>query len=611
MAALDAQWRRTASRVLFGLAAGAALLGVVLLWTGGFSTRVYGVRISAHSALRPMLFALLFAAAGFRLLAPPAQDALIARLLRRSNRLLPAAVGIASAAVLALGIVYGTRAAGGSDPYGYISQSDLWRAGDLRIHQDFVASIPWPNADWSFTPLGYRPSDNHTLVPTYAPGLPLLMALFTTVVGSCGPYVVNPICGALLVILTYYIGARMCGRAVGAVAAVCVASSPIVLFMTLWPMADVPAATFWTASLLLAAHAAVPRPSGPAPRGWSVMASIAGSGAAAGIAIAIRPNLVPLAVFPAAIAAWPLARTAPRRAALRLAAFGTACVPFVLFVAWFYNNLYGSPLQSGYGDAGSLFAWDHLGANLARYPRWLWDTQRPLVFLFLLSPLLSAGPRPASRVLRRWFFAFVLAVFGCYLWYLPYEAWWFLRFLLPALPLVFVLAADVVWQGSRRFGTRTRVLALIAFTVITVNYGVMQTKERDVLGIGDGEQKYADVGRYIASQLPPNAVVLAMQHSGSVRYYSGRPTLRYDVLDADWIDRALTYLRASGYEPYVLLETFEVPLFRKRFAAQKSVAVVDGPPIAFHAGRQVGLYRTDTVSQLSAPAPIPVTTGCR
>ena len=39
MAAFDAARRRTASRVLFGLAAGAAILGIAVLWTGGFLTR--------------------------------------------------------------------------------------------------------------------------------------------------------------------------------------------------------------------------------------------------------------------------------------------------------------------------------------------------------------------------------------------------------------------------------------------------------------------------------------------------------------------------------------------------------------------------------------------
>ena len=596
MARFEPDRRRTAARVLVALALAAAVLGVVLVATGGFSTRIFGIRLSAHGALRPILFAVLCAALSFRLRPPAEQDALIARGSRLADRLLPAVMPVAAAAVLGVGLWYGTRAAGGSDPYGYISQSRLWRAGDLRVHQDFVASMPWPNVDWSFTPLGYRPSTNHTLVPTYAPGLPLLMTLFTAIFGDCGPYIVNPVCGALLVVLAYGLGVRISGRAVGAMAALTVASSPTVLFMTLWPISDVPAATFWTASILLAC-----RP------------SIAGStlsGAAAGIAIAIRPNLVPLAVFPAVIAVWPVIRAARWTALQRLTAFGLACVPFVLLVAWFYDNLYGSPLQSGYGDTGSIFSSANLRANLARYPRWLWDTQGPLVFLFLLSPLLPPGPAPDSRWLRRILLAFAGAVLACYLWYLPFDAWWFLRFLLPAIPVLFVLAADVVWHGSRRFGRRTQLAAAAAFTVIMVNYAVTRTSELDVLGIGAGEQKYADVGRYIATKLPLNAVVIAMQHSGSIRYYSDRPTLRYDSLDPEWLDRAIAHLRSAGYEPYVLLEKFEVPLFRERFAAQKSVTLVDAPPIALHRRSDVRLYRTGGVNPPGVADPIPRTSGC-
>jgi hypothetical protein len=379
--------------------------------------------------------------------------------------------------------------------------------------------------------------------------------------------------------------------------------------MTLWPLSDVPAATFWTASLLLAARAAMPRPSGPAPREWRVTALIAGSGAAAGVAIAIRPNLVPLAVFPAAVAAWPIARAAPLRATLRLATFGLACVPFVLFVAWFYNNLYGSPLQSGYGNTESMFAWDSFRANLARYPRWLWDSQGPLVFLFLLSPLLSDGPRPASRILRRWFFTFVLAVFTCYLWYLPFDAWWYLRFLLPAFPLIFVLAADVAWSSTRRNGLTRQVVALGVFAVVMVDYGATRAMELGALGGGDEEQKYADVGRFVAGRLPANAVVVAMQHSGSVRYYSGRPTLRYDHLDADWLDRAIAHLRTAGLEPYLILERWEIAKFRERFPTQRTLEFIDRPPLAVHI-RDVYVFGTGTSAGTQTPQPIPRTTGC-
>lgn len=597
MARFEEHRRRVAARVLVALALAASVLGVVLVATGGFSTRVFGIRLSAHGALRPTLFAVLCAVLSFRLRPPAEQENLIARGSRLADRLLPMVMPLTAAAVLGVTLWYGTRAAGGSDPYGYISQSRLWRAGDLRVHQDFVASMPWPNVDWSFTPLGYRPSADHTLVPTYAPGLPLIMTLFTAVFGRCGPYIVSPVCGALLVVLAYGIGVRVSGRAVGAIAALSVASSPTVLFMTLWPISDVPAATFWTASLLLACRHS--------------LAGATLSGAAAGIAIAIRPNLVPVAVFPALIALWPVIRTARWTALQRLTAFGLACAPFVLLVAWFYNNLYGSPFQSGYGDTGSIFSSANLRANLARYPRWLWDTQGPLVYLFLLAPFLPPGPRPDSRWLRRILLGFAGGVLACYLWYLPFEAWWFLRFLLPAFPVLFVLAADVVWHGSRRFGRRTQIAAALAFTVIMVNYAVTRTSERDVFGIGEGEQKYADVGRYIASRLPPNAVVFAMQHSGAVRYYSGRPTIRYDSLDPEWLDRALAHLRTAGYTPYVLLEKFEVPLFRERFAAQKSVTLLDAPPLALHQRSDVRLYGTEGISPPETPDPIPLTSGCQ
>jgi hypothetical protein len=73
------------------------------------------------------------------------------------------------------------------------------------------------------------------------------------------------------------------------------------------------------------------------------------------------------------------------------------------------------------------------------------------------------------------------------------------------------------------------------------------------------------VGQAVRTLLPPRAVVFAMQHSGSVRYYANRLTLRYDFLPADSLDRAVTHLRARGMSPYLLVEQWEEPAFIKRF----------------------------------------------
>src|SRR6185436_11366098 len=47
---------------------------------------------------------------------------------------------------------------------------------------------------------------------------------------------------------------------------------------------------------------------------------------------------------------------------------------------------YGGVFASGYGDAGTLFALDRVGQNLARYPVWLLETQTPLVLLAIAAP---------------------------------------------------------------------------------------------------------------------------------------------------------------------------------------------------------------------------------
>src|SRR5690348_15711444 len=90
----------------------------------------------------------------------------------------PALLAAALAVALTLTTAhYGPRAVGGADEYGYASQADLWLKGRLTIDQSFVRQVPWPFAERAFAPLGYHPhpNDRGTLVPTYSPGLPLLL----------------------------------------------------------------------------------------------------------------------------------------------------------------------------------------------------------------------------------------------------------------------------------------------------------------------------------------------------------------------------------------------------------------------------------------------------
>jgi dolichyl-phosphate-mannose-protein mannosyltransferase len=582
--------RRAAICGLFALAIAGAALAIVVAAVDGFSTRIGGIRLSAHGAIRPLLFALLTGAIATRLLAPDARARLAERSARVGARLPPWLAVVSAVVVLGVALACSTRSAGGSDTYGYVSQTRLWLRGDLHVHQPFAAVAPWPNPEWTFSPLGYRPGEGDTIVPTYAPGLPLLMAAAVKVGGPCAIFYVTPVCAAIVILLTYALGARLSGPVTGLAAAAIAATSPTIVFMSLWSMSDVPVTMFWTAAILLALRRAGP--------GSGALAGIA-----AGAAVAIRPNLAPLIVLPVIM----LCASGPGRIR-RSVAFGAGVFPFVLLVAIFNARLYGSPLQSGYGDTASLFSAANIGTNLLHFSRWLWETQGPLVFLCVMAPL--AANRSERAMPRLLLLAFAAAVFACYLLYTPFDAWWYLRFVLPAFPVIFTLAADAVWLGTSRFGVKTRTAAMLVFALACMDWGVRISREQHVLDVGEGERKYADVGRFVARELPAGAVVITMQHSGSVRYYSDRITLRYDWLDPEWLDRSVAYLQARGFAPYILLEGFEIPRFRERFKTQRTIRALDAPPIATHP-REVYLYAVEG-SPVPAAAPvIPRTTGCK
>jgi len=65
---------------------------------------------------------------------------------------------------------------------------------------------------------------------------------------------------------------------------------------------------------------------------------------------------------------------------------------------------------------------------------------------------------------------------------------------------------------------------------------------------------------------------------------SERVTLRYDLLDPQWLDRAVSWLTAHGAHPYLLVEGWEVPDVRIRFPDQQALQRLDDPPVFVHRG---------------------------
>jgi hypothetical protein len=94
-----------------------------------------------------------------------------------------------------------------------------------------------------------------------------------------------------------------------------------------------------------------------------------------------------------------------------------------------------------------------------------------------------------------------------------------------------------------------------------------------------GERNYAIAGAYVAQRLPSNAILLSMMHSGSIRYYSGRPTVRFDLIPPEQLDSTLEVLAGAGYRPYFILEPFEVAMFQHRYAGHSTLATLDWLPV--------------------------------
>jgi hypothetical protein len=502
---------------------------------------------------------------------------------------------VAVVAVVSFGLLRGLFVAAASDAYGYVSQADLWARGSLIVHQPFAREMTWPNAAWTLAPLGYRP---HTpdprdtdIVPLYSPGVPMIMAAFKILAGPQAVYWVVPLLGGLAVWATYLMGARLAGPLVGASAAILLASSPTFLFEVVAPASDVACTAWWALALALLM--------------FERRSAAFGTGLAESLAILTRPNLVPLAAIPGAMLLWraAAARSRAPRGSLdfaRLLLFGAGCIPGCLAVALINRSLYGSPINSGYGSLAALFKWSYFWTNLARYPRWILETETAIVLLALAAPFVLPPKAPptaderARRVAIVWL-CFIVAHFFLYLFYLPFEDWSYVRFLMPAFPPLLVLTCAVLWTVAAPLARLARgANDLIAAIVVAgvAWHGVALSTDRGAQLQWIAEQRYITVGKYIASSFSERAVLICMQHSGGIRYYAGRITVRYDVMRSTDLDLVVSELRRLGYAPYLVLDDWEEPQFRQRFEGQSVLAGLAWAPIARLDHDRVRIYDT-------------------
>ena len=169
------------------------------------------------------------------------------------------------------------------------------------------------------------------------------------------------------------------------------------------------------------------------------------------------------------------------------------------------------------------------------------------------------------RTGRAYRFAYLLigATWLSYLPYFAFEEWWYLRFMLPSIPAMLVLTAVAMTSLGRLVAFPWSRLLTCALAATLFIAELRFTLDRDMFGpLFTGEQRYVTVGLYMRRILPANGVVFAIQHSGSLKFYTGRPIVRYDLIDEPWVSRAPAALVVAGYHPYAVFEDPEMPQVR-------------------------------------------------
>ena len=579
-------------RVALGVIVCAAVVWALWVATvGGVDVTLLGLRLRSNRPDRPLVIAAV-AFAGYLLAGGRVPVKTIARAIANRPGWIAIAIAIAATTVA---WVQATRVAGGADAYGYVSQAELWRNGTLTTPQPWADVVPWPNAVWTFSPLGYRPAtEGAAIVPTYSPGLPILMALAKTIGGHCAIFAIVPLSLGLAALATYGLGTRLGSRLAGVIAAALVVTSPVVLEVALESLTDVPAMTAWSIAFyfLLGRR-----------RGQALAA-----GAAASVAILIRPNLVPLAI---PMAAWFLIRRAPapidrRNRWVDAAIFLAGLAPGVVATALINAALYGSPATSGYGSVSSIYAWAHVMPNLRHFVSWIVATQTPLALIGLAAlvvPLPRLWPGVSDCRVFIVIGAYVLLLWAQYAAYLEFDSAGYLRFLLASWPFMLLgVAATLLAIARLRPATAGPIVA--AAVVALCIWQVRTAIARDVFLQQQAAQHEIPLSRLVRAHTEDRSVILAVGRSGSLRYYAGRMTVRYDILEPAWLDRSVDWLAAKGVRTYALLDEREVGEVRRRFTGASRLEAL-GRPLLVYEPAGTALY--DLTSLPTAP-PIVIST---
>lgn len=451
-------------------------------------------------------------------------------------------------ALIAYGIFLGcnaTVAAGGSDSSGYLNSARMLTEGHLETVVRLPPELGDPEKLFrpNFQPLGFIATAEHArMVPSYPSGFPLHLAAAGKVLGwTFGPLLIGVAAALGSVVLCYLLGRELgLGAPAATVAAVTLGVCPFLFFVSVQPLSDT-LATAWCLGAAFAALRARRRV------GWA-----AACGAAYGVAILVRPTNIVL--LPALVVFLGF-----RLRPLLFAVLGG--LPIAAWLAFYNYTLYGGPLRSGYPSLETAFAASYVAPTAAHILKWL-AAFIPVVLLPL--PLVAVVRRDTRTRdvlgLALWFGAITTV----YLFYaITHEDWSCLRFILPALPALLLMASIGLEGASRWLPSHWpacfRATAAIVLIAWALGGSWYWTRKLGILYLKGYEQAYAEANAAAKSLLPANALVVSSLLSGSIYFYNDFPILRWDQIGPADFNRYATLSMSAGRPVCALLHETEEP----------------------------------------------------
>jgi hypothetical protein len=440
--------------------------------------------------------------------------------------------------------------AGGSDSSGYLNAARLFTEHRLTMPVREPAGISVEEFGREvFIPLAFKPTVRAGEITTVtAIGTPVMYTAMAVLMplAKAVPWAI--MANALMGILATRWVAGIFGlpRSWSWIAAGIVGLSPQFLFIGYQALSDGPSLAWVTLAVYFAWRS----------RERARLAWLAG--AATAMAILVRPSNV-LCVLPV-LASLPISW----RGILYWIGGG---VPGGIFQAWYSWTVWGNPLTSGYGDVAEAFRWEYLPANLEHYALWL-----PV----LLTPVVALAPgvfflRSVNGRMR-----LVLGLWvGGFFWFYAFfrhthDAWWFLRFLLPAFPALAVSALLVlrwiVTEGPARGWSVARRRSLAAVGMLCLmSFLLLNVRTFKIFFWLRSDGVFERAGLWLKQNAPAGSTVLSVHGGGTVIYYTDLPVVMYHhdvVRESARFSQALM----QGRKPvYALMFHFERPGGRPDF----------------------------------------------